>query len=149
MGGTVNKVLLIGTVSSAPRFNTLDNGNLMASLRIETCENWEDKRTNQNRIFREWHQIAVFSPQLVSLIKERVFKGSAIYAEGRLKNRKWNDAAGNDRLTTEVVINSGSGALVLLNTTLNDDQNLHAQGIERKRAASSDQSSDPLGDIPF
>lgn len=149
MWGTINKVLLVGTVSSAPRFNTWGDGNLMATLRIETCETREDKLTNENRVFREWHQIAVFSPKLVSVIKEGVSEGSALYAEGRLKTRKWNDAAGNDRFTTEVVINSLYGCLVLLNTLINDNQGSHTQGIDHKRVISPDRNFDPLRDIPF
>ncbi|PKI12718.1 single-stranded DNA-binding protein [Colwellia sp. 12G3] len=100
----INKVILIGNLGQAPELKKLANGNAMANLSIATSESWKDKNTGQLREKTEWHRVVMFG-YLADIVGKYLTKGSKVYVEGRLQTRKWQDASGYDRYTTEVNAN--------------------------------------------
>jgi len=114
MAGSVNKVILIGNLGADPEVRSFQNGGKVCNLRIATSENWKDKNTGERREKTEWHTVAVFSEGLVRVCEQYLKKGSKIYIEGQLQTRKWQDQSGNDRYSTEVVLQGFNGTLVML-----------------------------------
>jgi single-strand DNA-binding protein len=115
MAGSVNKVILIGNVGKDPEIRTFGNGGKVANFSIATSENWKDKQ-GQRQEKTEWHNIAVFNDGLVGVIERYVKKGSKLYIEGKLQTRKWQDRDGNDKYTTEVVLQGYGGTLTMLDS---------------------------------
>lgn len=115
MAGSVNKVILIGNVGKDPEIRTFGNGGKVANFSIATSENWKDKQ-GQRQEKTEWHNIAVFNDGLVGVIERYVKKGSKLYIEGKLQTRKWTDRDGNDKYTTEVVLQGYGGTLTMLDS---------------------------------
>ncbi|MEO1918200.1 MAG: single-stranded DNA-binding protein, partial [Paracoccaceae bacterium] len=93
---------------------TFQNGGKVANLRIATSERWRDKNTGENREKTEWHTVAIFSEGLVRVVEQYLKKGSSVYIEGKLQTRKWQDKSGNDRYSTEVVLQGFDAKLVML-----------------------------------
>jgi single-strand DNA-binding protein len=114
MAGSVNKVILIGNLGADPEVRSFQNGGRVANLRIATSENWKDKNTGERQERTEWHTVAVFSEGLVGVVERFLKKGSKIYVEGQLRTRKWQDAQGQDRYSTEVVLQGPSSVLTML-----------------------------------
>lgn len=114
MAGSVNKVTLLGNLGADPEIKSFQNGGRIANLRIATSESWKDKQTGERKEKTEWHSVTVSSDGLVGVVERFLKKGSKIYIEGKLQTRKWQDQAGNDRYTTEVVVGGIGGALVML-----------------------------------
>lgn len=114
MAGSVNKVILIGNLGKDPETRTFPNGGKVVSLNIATSETWKDKASGERKERTEWHSVAVFNDGLAKIAEQYLRKGSKVYIEGQLETRKWQDQAGNDRYTTEVVLRPYSGALTLL-----------------------------------
>ena len=111
---SLNKVILIGNLGADPEVRTFQNGNKVCNLRIATSETWKDKSTGERREKTEWHQIAIFQEGLVRIAEQYLRKGSKVYIEGKLTTRKWQDQAGQDRYSTEVVLERYQGELTLL-----------------------------------
>ena len=116
MAGSVNKVILIGNLGADPEIRSFQNGGRVANLRIATSENWKDKNTGERREKTEWHSVAIFSDGLIGVVERYVKKGSKVYIEGKLQTRKWQDQSGNDRYSTEVVIQGMGGTLTMLDS---------------------------------
>ena len=114
MAGSLNKVTLIGNLGADPEVRTFNNGGKVCNLRIATSERWRDKNTGENREKTEWHSVAIFSEGLVRVCEQYLRKGSSIYIEGKLQTRKWQDQSGNDRYSTEVVLQGFDSKLVML-----------------------------------
>lgn len=114
MAGSVNKVILIGNLGQDPEVRTFQNGGKVCNLRIATSENWKDKNTGERRERTEWHTVAIFSDGLVRVAEQYLRKGSKVYIEGQLQTRKWQDQSGNDRYSTEVVLQGFGSTLVML-----------------------------------
>ena len=114
MAGSLNKVMLIGNLGADPEIRSFQNGGRVANLRIATSENWKDKNTGERREKTEWHTVAIFSEGLVGVVERYVKKGSKVFIEGKLQTRKWQDQQGNDRYSTEVVIQGLGGTLTML-----------------------------------
>ena len=114
MAGSVNKVILIGNLGRDPEVRTFQNGGKVCNLRIATSETWKDRNTGERREKTEWHSVAIFSEGLVRVCEQYLRKGSKIYVEGQLQTRKWQDQSGNDRYSTEVVLQGFNGTLVML-----------------------------------
>ncbi len=114
MAGSVNKVILIGNLGADPEVRTFQNGGKVANLRIATSETWKDKNTGERREKTEWHTVAIFSEGLVRVAEQYLKKGSKVYIEGKLQTRKWQDQSGQDRYSTEVVLNGFDGTLTML-----------------------------------
>ena len=114
MAGSVNKVILVGNLGADPEVRTFQNGGKVCNLRIATSENWKDKNTGERREKTEWHTVAIFQEGLVRVCEQYLKKGSKVYIEGALQTRKWQDQSGNDRYSTEVVLQGFGGTLVML-----------------------------------
>ena len=116
MAGSVNKVILIGNLGADPEVRQFQNGGQVCYLRIATSDTWKDKNTGERRERTEWHQVAIFSDGLVRVAQNYLKKGSKVYIEGKLQTRKWQDQSGNDRYSTEVVLQGFDGTLVMLDS---------------------------------
>jgi single-strand DNA-binding protein len=113
MAGSVNKVILIGNLGADPEIKSFQNGGRIANLRLATSESWKDKTTGERKERTEWHTVSVQSDGLVGIAERYLKKGSKIYIEGQLRTRKWQDAAGQDRYSTEVTLGP-RGVLTML-----------------------------------
>jgi single-strand DNA-binding protein len=109
----VNKVILVGNLGQDPESRSFSNGGEVVNLRIATSENWKDRDGNRQER-TEWHSVAIFNENLGRVAKSYLRKGSKVYIEGQLQTRKWQDQSGNDRYTTEIVLQKFRGELVLL-----------------------------------
>ena len=114
MAGSVNKVILIGNLGRDPEVRSFQNGGKVCNLRIATSENWKDKNTGERREKTEWHSVAIFQEGLVRIAEQYLKKGSKVYIEGALQTRKWQDQSGQDRYSTEVVLQGYGGTLTML-----------------------------------
>jgi len=113
MAGSVNKVILIGNLGQDPEVKNFQNGGKICNLRIATSENWKDKATGERKERTEWHTVVLQSDGLVGVAERYLKKGSKVYIEGQLRTRKWQDASGNDRYTTEISVGM-NGVLTML-----------------------------------
>ncbi len=114
MAGSLNKVMLIGNLGADPEVRSFNNGGKVCNLRIATSEAWKDRNTGERREKTEWHTVSVFSEGLVRVCEQYLRKGSKVFVEGQLQTRKWQDQSGNDRYSTEVVLQGFGGTLTML-----------------------------------
>jgi single-strand DNA-binding protein len=114
MAGSVNKVILVGNLGADPEVRSFQNGGKVCNLRIATSETWKDKNTGDRQERTEWHTVAIFSEGLVGVAERFLRKGSKIYVEGQLRTRKWQDQNGQDRYSTEVVLQGPGAVLTML-----------------------------------
>lgn len=114
MAGSLNKVMLIGNLGADPEVKSFQNGGKVCNLRIATSEQWKDKNSGERQERTEWHTVAIFSEGLVSVAERFLRKGSKVFIEGQLQTRKWQDAQGNDRYSTEIVLRGFNGTLTML-----------------------------------
>ena len=114
MAGSVNKVIIIGNLGRDPEVRTFQNGGKVCNLRIATSETWKDRTTGERKEKTEWHSVAIFQEGLVRIAEQYLRKGSKVYIEGKLQTRKWQDQSGNDRYSTEVVLQGFDGVLTML-----------------------------------
>lgn len=128
MAGSVNKVILIGNLGRDPETRTFQNGSKVCNLRIATSENWKDRNTGERRERTEWHSVAIFNEGLVRVAEQYLKKGSKVYIEGQLQTRKWQDQSGNDRYSTEVVLQGFGSTLTMLDGNPNGGSQQQDQG---------------------
>lgn len=114
MAGSVNKVILVGNLGADPEVKSFQNGGRIANLRIATSEDWKDRQTGEKKERTEWHQVVLSTDGLVGVAERYLKKGAKVYIEGQLQTRKWQDASGNDRYTTEIRVGGFDGKLVML-----------------------------------
>jgi single-strand DNA-binding protein len=114
MAGSVNKVILVGNLGADPEIRRTQDGRPIANLRIATSETWRDRDTGERRERTEWHRVVIFSEGLAKVAEQYLKKGSRIYVEGQLQTRKWQDQQGQDRWSTEVVLQGFNSQLVML-----------------------------------
>jgi single-strand DNA-binding protein len=114
MAGSVNKVILIGNLGRDPEIRTLGSGDKVANLRLATTETWRDKASGERKEKTEWHSVVIFNDNIVGVVERYLKKGSSVYVEGALQTRKWQDKDGQDRYSTEVVIQRFGGQLTML-----------------------------------
>ena len=114
MAGSVNKVIIVGNLGADPEVKSFQNGGKVCNLRIATSESWKDKNTGEKQERTEWHSVAIFSEGLAGVAERFLRKGSKVYIEGQLRTRKWQDASGNDRYSTEVVLQGPGSVLTML-----------------------------------
>ncbi|MBB4142232.1 single-stranded DNA-binding protein [Rhizobium rhizoryzae] len=114
MAGSVNKVILIGNVGADPEIRRTQDGRPIANLRIATSESWRDRNSGERREKTEWHTVVVFNEGLCKVVEQYVKKGAKLYIEGALQTRKWQDQNGNDRYSTEVVLQGFNSTLTML-----------------------------------
>jgi single-strand DNA-binding protein len=114
MAGSVNKVILIGNLGADPEIRRTQDGRPVANLRIATSESWRDKNTGERREKTEWHRVVIFNEGLCKIVEQYLKKGSKVYLEGALQTRKWTDKDGNEKYTTEVVLQGFNSSLTML-----------------------------------
>lgn len=150
MAGSVNKVILIGNLGADPEVKSFANGGRICNLRIATSESWKDKNTGERVERTEWHSVTLQSDGLVGVAERFLRKGSKVYVEGQLRTRKWQDQQGNDRYSTEVVL-QGPGAVL---TMLDGPQSGGQRGTSNRAqephpGAHGGDSWDDGSDVPF
>ncbi len=116
MAGSVNKVILIGNLGADPEIRHTQDGRPIANLRVATSESWRDKTTGERREKTEWHRVVIFNEGLCKIVEQYLKKGSKVYLEGALQTRKWQDKDGQDRYSTEVVLQGFNSQLTMLDT---------------------------------
>ena len=157
MSASVNKVILLGNLGRDPDIRSMQSGKKMASFSIATSKRWKDRNTQEQKENTSWHNIVVFNEGLVDVIEKYVKKGSKIYVEGELSTRKYQDKDGNDRYTTEVVLQGYNSNLTMLDSRnapptssedVSNSSSLETQS-ENLQASKVSDSQDLDDDIPF
>jgi single-strand DNA-binding protein len=127
MAGSVNKVILVGNLGKDPESRTMQNGNKVVNLTLATSETWNDKASGERKERTEWHKVVIFNDRLADVAERFLKKGRKVYVEGSLQTRKWTDQQGQEKYTTEVVIDRFRGELTLLDS--NRDGGAEAGGF--------------------
>jgi len=154
MAGSVNKVILIGNLGRDPEIRSTQDGREIANLAIATSESWKDRNTGERKEKTEWHRVVVFNEGLVSVIKNYLKKGAKVYLEGQLQTRKWTDKDGQEKYSTEVVLQGFNGTLTMLDGKSGGGDNASAGGYSQSysQSPSSAQKATPElmdDEIPF
>lgn len=140
---SVNKVILVGNLGRDPEIKHTSAGKAIANMTVATSERWKDKNSGEWKDKTEWHRVVVFNERLVEFVQRSLSKGSKVYIEGALQTRKWTDQSGQEKFSTEIVLQQFRGELVLLSErTANADRSNDAA----KKAAPADSFDD---EIPF
>ena len=152
MSSSLNRVLLIGNLGRDPEIRRNQAGERIGSFSLATSESWKDKQTGERRERTEWHRIVVFNEHLNEVLEKYVRKGSKVYLEGQLQTRKWTDRDGQDRYTTEVVLQRFRGELKMLDGR-KDGPGYAASEDDYGTTKTTDQGPQPRDDlddeIPF
>ena len=128
MAGSVNKVILVGNLGRDPEIRSTQDGTRVANLSVATSENWRDKATGERKERTEWHRVVVFNDRLVEVIEKYLKKGAKVYLEGALQTRKWTDNSGQERYSTEVVLQRYRGELTMLDSRGGGDSAGYGEG---------------------
>lgn len=137
MSGSVNKCILVGNLGADPEIRRTQDGRPIANLRIATTESWRNKSSGERQERTEWHKVVIFSEGLCKVAESYLRKGSKVYLEGQLQTRKWQDQNGNDRYSTEVVLQGFNASLVMLDGP--------SQGTSEQRQRDYTQNYGPAG----
>jgi single-strand DNA-binding protein len=116
MAGSVNKVILVGNLGADPEIRRLNSGDPVVNIRIATSESWRDKNSGERKEKTEWHNVVIFNDNLAKVAEQYLKKGMKVYVEGQLQTRKWQDQSGQDRYTTEIVLQKFRGELQMLDS---------------------------------
>ena len=138
---SVNKVILVGNLGSDPEIRFTQDGNKIVNLSLATSERWRDKNSGEQRERTEWHRVIIFNERLADVAEKYLVKGSKAYIEGKLQTRKWQDQDGNDKYTTEIVLQKFQGELVLLSEKSNQS--------DEPKVAEKAKPDDLKDDIPY
>ena len=114
MAGSVNKVILVGNLGADPEVRTMPSGNKVVNLSVATSDSWRDKNSGERKEKTEWHRVVIFSEGLAKVAEQYLKKGSKVYLEGALQTRKWQDQSGQDKYSTEVVLQGFNSNLTML-----------------------------------
>jgi single-strand DNA-binding protein len=114
MAGSVNKVILIGNLGRDPEIRSTQSGTKIANLSVATSENWRDRASGERKERTEWHRVVIFNERLVDVVEKYLKKGAKVYIEGALQTRKWTDNSGQEKYTTEIVLQNFRGELTML-----------------------------------
>ena len=114
MAGSINKVILVGNLGKDPEIRTLNSGDRVANLSLATSETWRDRNSGERKERTEWHRVVIFNDNLVKVAENYLRKGSKVYVEGALQTRKWSDQSGQEKFSTEVVLQKFRGELTML-----------------------------------
>jgi single-strand DNA-binding protein len=151
MAGSVNKVILVGNLGRDPEVRQMQDGNPVVNLSVATSEHWRDKATGERRERTEWHRVVIFNERLADVAQRFLKKGSKVYLEGQLQTRKWTDQSGQDRYTTEVVLQRFRGELTMLDSRADAASPDSEQSYGERPAAGAEApgGTDLDDDIPF
>jgi single-strand DNA-binding protein len=139
MAGSVNKVILVGNLGADPEIRRMSSGDPVVNLRIATSETWRDKNSGERKEKTEWHQVVIFNDQIAKVAEQYLKKGAKVYVEGSLQTRKWQDQSGNDRYSTEIVLQKFRGELQMLDASGSRDDG-ERQQAEKRSQSYADQS---------
>jgi single-strand DNA-binding protein len=114
MAGSVNKVILVGNLGADPEVRSLPSGSKVVNLSVATSDSWRDRNTGERKERTEWHRVVIFNEGLTKVAEQYLRKGSKVYIEGQLQTRKWQDQSGQDRYSTEVVLQGFNSNLTML-----------------------------------
>jgi single-strand DNA-binding protein len=114
MAGSVNKVILVGNLGRDPEIRSTQGGQRIANLSVATSETWRDRSSGERKERTEWHRVVIFNERLVDIVEKYLKKGAKLYLEGALQTRKWTDNSGQERYTTEIVLQNYRGELTML-----------------------------------
>ncbi len=114
MAGSVNKVILVGNLGADPEIRSLNSGDRVANLRVATSETWRDRGSGERKEKTEWHRVVVFNENIVKVCEQYLRKGAKVYIEGAIQTRKWADASGVEKFSTEIVLQKFRGELTML-----------------------------------
>ena len=114
MAGSVNKVILVGNLGRDPEIRSTQDGMRIANLAVATSESWRDKMSGERKERTEWHRVVIFNERLAEIAEKYLKKGAKVYIEGALQTRKWTDNSGQERYTTEIVLQRFRGELTML-----------------------------------
>jgi len=144
MAGSVNKVILIGNVGADPEIRRTQDGRPIANLRVATSESWRDRTSGERKEKSEWHSVVVFNEGLCKVVEQYVKKGAKLYIEGALQTRKWQDQSGNDRYSTEVVLQGFNSTLTMLDGAQGSGDSNRSSG-SRQQSSYDRQDDDDFG----
>ncbi|WP_011579552.1 MULTISPECIES: single-stranded DNA-binding protein [Chelativorans] len=143
MAGSLNRVFLIGNLGADPEVRRLNNGSPVVNLRIATAETWRDKNTGERKENTQWHNVVIFNEMIAKVAEQFLRKGMKVFVEGSLQTRKWQDQQGNDKYTTEIVLQKYRGELQMLDARqISDVVNNHQP--EQSGYVHDDLDDDPL-----
>ncbi|MFN3169280.1 MAG: single-stranded DNA-binding protein [Hyphomicrobiales bacterium] len=140
MAGSVNKCIIVGNLCADPETKTMQSGDRLVNMTVATNETWRDKNTGERKEKAEFHRVVIFNENLVKVAEQYLKKGSKIYLEGSLQNRKWQDQNGQDRYATEIVLQKYRGELTML------DGRSEGQGGQQPRGQGSGQTQPDIDD---
>ena len=150
MSGSLNKVLLIGNLGKDPEVRSTHDGREVANLVVATNESWTDKNTGERKEKTEWHRIACFNPGLINVIRNYLKKGSKVFIEGHLQTRKWQDQSGQDKYSTEIVLQGYNCNLTMLDRPAGGGSDYSERSQGKGAPAEHHSGGDSLNDdIPF
>ncbi|MGN6671409.1 MAG: single-stranded DNA-binding protein [Candidatus Nucleicultricaceae bacterium] len=155
MAGSVNKVILVGNLGRDPEVRSMQDGSKIVNLSIATSEAWKDKVTGERRDKTEWHRVVIFNDRLADVAEKYLKKGAKVYIEGALQTRKWTDQSGQEKYTTEIVLQKYRGEMSLLDSrgdgSSYSSSEFDAPGLSESPALStfSSSSKDLDDEIPF
>jgi single-strand DNA-binding protein len=141
MAGSVNKVILIGNLGKDPEVRTTQDGQKIVNLTLATSESWTDRNSGERKERTEWHRVVIFNDRIGEVAERYLRKGRKVFVEGSLQTRKWTDQSGQERYTTEVVIQRFRGELVLLDSQRGEDGGMGEGGGYRERTAAPSRSA--------
>jgi single-strand DNA-binding protein len=150
MAGSLNKVLLIGRLGNDPEIKQMQNGKSVARLSVATSESWKDKNTGEKKEKTEWHRVVIFNEGLVSVVQKYLKKGAQVYIEGQLNTNKYTDSNGQEKYSTQIVLQGYSSSLTMLdgkNSSSGDSKKL--DGTQLPSDDMPDISQDPDDKVPF
>ena len=148
MSRGINKVILVGNVGQDPEVRYLPNGGAVANVSIATSESWMDKNSGQRQDRTEWHRV-VFFGKLADVVSQYVKKGSKLYVEGKLQTRKWQDQSGQDRYTTEIVVDGFNGVMQMLDSRDGGMGGGASGGMPPQGGYGNNPAAQPMGGQPM
>ena len=140
---SVNKVIIVGNLGREPEIRSLNSGDKVCNLSVATSESWRDKATGEKKEKSEWHRVVIFNDNLSTVAEKYLRKGSKVYVEGQLQTRKWTDQSGQEKYSTEIVLQRFRGELQILDSK-SDSQGAHHETRQPEQAA-----ADIDDEIPF
>ena len=150
MAGSLNKVLLIGRLGNDPEIKQMQNGKSVARLSVATSESWKDKNTGEKKEKTEWHRVVIFNEGLVGVVQKYLKKGAQVYIEGQLNTNKYTDSNGQEKYSTQIVLQGYNSSLTMLdgkNSSSGDSKKL--EGSQLPSDDMPDISQDPDDKVPF
>ena len=150
MAGSLNKVLLIGRLGNDPEIKQMQNGKSVARLSVATSESWKDKNTGERKEKTEWHRVVIFNESLVSVVQKCLKKGAQVYIEGQLNTNKYTDSNGQEKYSTQIVLQGYNSSLTMLdgkNSSSSDSKKLESSQLPSDDMP--DISQDPDDKVPF